>query len=123
LINQDRKGNEATHIFREALEERALCDECLQKHSMGEDSPLFACEGRGGTFIIRWNWDNRLLLWDPLVAGRSWLRPLPDDNQDLETGHKFAGRKRASRKKRQSRKIGTLSTSPWISEFEISRQS
>jgi hypothetical protein len=85
---------------------------------MGEDSPLFACEGRGGTFIIRWSWDNGLLLGEPFVAGRSWLRPLPDDNRDRETG-----RKRASRKNQQSHKIGTLSISPWISEFEISKQS
>jgi hypothetical protein len=89
---------------------------------MGEDNPSFACEGSGGTFIIRWNWDNGLLLGEPFMAGRSWLRPLPDDNQDCETGCEFTGRKRASRKKRQSHKMETLSTSLWISEFEFSRQ-
>jgi hypothetical protein len=65
-----------------------------------------------GTFIICWSWHNGLLLGNPFLAGRSWLRPLPDDNQDRETGHEFAGLKRASRKKLQSRKIGILGTSP-----------
>jgi hypothetical protein len=78
---------------------------------MGEDNPPFACEGSGGTFVIRWNWNNRLLLGEPFAAGSNWLRPLPDDNQDRETGREFTGRKRASRKKRQSRKMETLSTS------------
>jgi hypothetical protein len=66
---------------------------------MGEDKSLFACKGRGGAFTICWSWDNGLLLGEPFVAGRNWLRPLPDDNQDRETGHEYAGRKRASRKK------------------------
>jgi hypothetical protein len=90
---------------------------------MGEDNLLFVCEGRRGTFIIRWRWNNGMLLGEPFVAGTGWLRPIPDDNEDRETGHEFASRKRASRKKRQSPKIGTLSTIPWISELEINRQS
>jgi hypothetical protein len=79
---------------------------------MREDNPHFAREGRGGAFIIRWSWDNGLLLGEPFVAGRSWFRPHPDDNQDRKKGHEFASRKRASRKKWQSHKIGTFNTSP-----------